>query len=68
MESPFVGVVVHSSDIAIRLDKGVLTTDDFAIAFFSLVLDVTSGWVVDAIFEGVFGVGVGVDTMILLRK
>jgi hypothetical protein len=56
VESPFVGVVVHGSDIAIRLDEGVLAADDFAIAFFSLVLDVSSGWVVDTVFESVFGV------------
>lgn len=56
VESPLVGVVVNCSDIAIGFDERVLAADDLAIALLSLVLDVTGGWVVDAILEGIFGV------------
>lgn len=66
VESPFVGVVVDGSDIAVGFDERVLAANDFAIAFFSLVLDVSGGWVVDSVFEGVLSIRVGVDAVILL--
>lgn len=56
VEAPLVGVVVDSSDIAIGFDERVLSSDDFTVALFSLVLDVTGGWIVDTVFEGVLGI------------
>lgn len=57
-----VGGVVDSSDIAIGLNKWVLTSHNIAIALLVLVLDVTGECVMNSIFEFVFGIWVGVDT------
>lgn len=66
VEAPLVGVVIDSSDVAIGFHQRVLSSDNLSVALFSLVLDVPGCGVVDSIFEGVLGVRVGIDTVILL--
>lgn len=49
--------VVNGTDRTVWFDKGVLTFDYITITFFGLRLDVTGMWVLDAIVERVFWIG-----------